>query len=159
LKVLTIESFDGKNGPFKWTVREKQQVLEKGSVVAHSNILSGLGVAALSPVGPPPAYRTHVLVLLENAIIYQPNQSTDGIDDIVFAFIQTLKRLSIDARDMNPGTSLEFLLIGRGWVDFPALTHLTLIYDNRHLVVDHDLLGLCPRVLDVHICDGTNRYE
>ncbi|KAK3831984.1 MAG: hypothetical protein J3R72DRAFT_238217 [Linnemannia gamsii] len=150
----------GRRG-FYWAVREKRRWLENhhlgsaGSVVSHS---SGGGNNNNSG--------GNDLVPLEHVEIFQYRVSSDEVDDIAFAFSQTLQSLLVDASNAPPGyptlpvPQSSVLHFGRGWVTLPCLTSLEIRgYPFRRLVLDSLLLTHCPNVVKVRIEDGITDYQ
>ncbi|KAF9118930.1 hypothetical protein BGX30_004204, partial [Mortierella sp. GBA39] len=91
----TLEMIPLSKGSFKWAVQEKATHAECGSLV--------------------PLQRVH---------IQEYHSFTDEINDIAFAFSNTLQFIRVD--DIVQGEGDPTVRIGQGWVDMPKLTHLTL---------------------------------
>ncbi|KAF9079318.1 hypothetical protein BGX23_004395, partial [Mortierella sp. AD031] len=105
------------------------------------------------------AAQEHGLIPLAYASITEGNTPfKDEIDDVAFAFSQTLLHLTVLASTSlrNPTRRIH---IGQGWVDLPLLTHLTLDADRARLMIDSQLLLHCPNVESVVLSDKTIVYH
>ncbi|KAG0378130.1 hypothetical protein BGX24_004679 [Mortierella sp. AD032] len=152
MRVLKLELFLASQGPFQWAVQEKRD-LEEFAATGRS-FYSDHEATFQS------AHRTHGLLQLEDITITGfDHDRTMAINDIVFAFSGTLKRLAIDSLERPPSILPEPLHLGQGWVSLPVLTHLTLKIDMNRLVIDPDLLTQCLNLTDVLISDWTLQYR
>lgn len=123
----TLEMTPLSKGSFKWAVQEKAMLAESGSLV--------------------PLQRVHI----------RDYQSfTDEINDIAFAFSNTLQYIRVDDILQDGGTPT--IRIGQGWVDMPKLTHLTLDIGRNRLIIDPMLLAHCPNLSFLDLMDYTTRY-
>jgi hypothetical protein len=128
LKKLRISAL-GK-GSFEWAVQEKRM----------------LGLDSSRGLAP-----------LEYVLIESYTMSTNEIDDIAFAFSNTLQSIIVN-EEIQPGPH-PTIRIGKGWVDLPLLTNLRLnIYRNR-LSVDEMILSHCPNLIHIELSDHPNEYS
>ncbi|KAF9079250.1 hypothetical protein BGX23_004595, partial [Mortierella sp. AD031] len=71
---------------------------------------------------------------------YSASLIKETVDDITFAFSQTLRRLSVVCYDSSSSTDRNRIIhvvdVGKNWVDLPFLTHLFLYTRQRRLVID-----------------------
>jgi hypothetical protein len=115
-------------GSFKWAVREKESAGgESGD-----------------------------LVPLERLSIQSYHSLTDEVNDIAFAFSNTLQHIRID--DTVQDGPAPTIRIGQGWVDMPKLTHLTMHIRMNRLLLDPLLLAHCHSLVDVDLMDSTLSY-
>ncbi|KAG0374616.1 hypothetical protein BGX24_010176 [Mortierella sp. AD032] len=109
-------------GSFTWAVQERRDKESLGNN-SHNITQSGTGVQALE--GPRPAYLEYGLVPLEEFDLWETEEEhlSDETDDVVFAFSQTLKKLTVTAatsqlmrppRTLHFGTALKKLSIAIG---------------------------------------------
>ncbi|KAG0297194.1 hypothetical protein BGZ96_007403 [Linnemannia gamsii] len=154
LTFLTIPSF-GK-GSFAWAVQEKREL--NALKINNSNIY-GLRSTALLLDTKRPAYVQHGLDPLERvgiAAFLEP--FTDEVDDIAYAFSETLVALVAHTTaivDQLPRT----VHFGRGWVTLPRLKHLSLNAQDARLTIDHLLLSLCPNIELIQITNDISQYQ
>ncbi|KAG0367339.1 hypothetical protein BGX24_003277 [Mortierella sp. AD032] len=149
LKYLDILSIGRES--FAWAVQEKRRSLcMPGS---RSVDCSGGEHGSQSSPDTEPLE----LVPLENVMMYGYDALTDEVDDIAYAFSQTLRRLIVLAADIQG--PLQTIHFGRGWVDLPLLTELDLKVHHHKLVLDPALLMCCPNVTLVIIADATVEYQ
>ena len=97
------------------------------------------------------------LIPLQRVYISGYTPSTDELDDIAFAFSDTLHTIDLTA-PIRVGNT-EAIRIGRGWVDLPRLTRIRLDGRRLRLEIDQLLLAHCPNVTDVKFKDGTQTYR
>ncbi|OAQ24360.1 hypothetical protein K457DRAFT_24228 [Linnemannia elongata AG-77] len=103
-----------------------------------------------------PALTEHELMPLEDVIILGGRERlTTEIDDIPFAFSQTLRKIAVAVE----GVFEEILCIGRGWVDLPVLMRLSINANLGRLVPDRDLFRHCPNLQRVLLSDKIKRYR
>ncbi|KAG0287736.1 hypothetical protein BGZ96_008366 [Linnemannia gamsii] len=124
LKSLKISAL-GK-GNFKWAVQEKES--------------AGGGSEDLVP--------------LESLNMRNCDSLTEEVNDIAFAFSNTLQRISVDEGVRGSTTRL-----GQGWVDMPKLTHLNITVRINRLLLDSLLLAHCPNLIVVNLTDKTQAYQ
>ncbi|KAG0063257.1 hypothetical protein BGZ89_009997 [Linnemannia elongata] len=113
---------------FKWAVQEKALLSESDSQV--------------------PLRRVH---------IQDYHSFTDEIDDIAFAFSNTLYFIRVD--DIVQNGDAPTIRIGQGWVDMPKLTYLTLDIRRNRLIIDPLLLAHCPNLVFLDLMDITTSYR
>ncbi|KAF9080927.1 hypothetical protein BGX23_001507, partial [Mortierella sp. AD031] len=155
LKELEMESLG--QGAFNWAVQEKKELKGLVDTTTSNNHTTGQGT--FSAEASRPVYLEHGLVPLESVSILENKEPlTDEISDILFAFCHTLKRLVIRAeeRGLHLPRSMH---IGRGCVDLPTLTYLTIGAAWNKLVVDEQLFNHCPNLIHVDLSDYTSQYQ
>ncbi|KAF9100088.1 hypothetical protein BGX23_006052 [Mortierella sp. AD031] len=159
LKHLMMDSLG--QGTFKWAVQEKERIMESvsnSSIMDTSNAKQDI---SLLQDDNRPLYMRHGLVPLEKASITESDKMafTDEIDDIAFAFCQTLKDLTINVPSESPFTPSDgpprSIYVGQGWVDLPNLTDLYISVCEARLIIDRDLLGRCPNLVNIDLFDHT----
>ncbi|KAG0219086.1 hypothetical protein BGX33_004893 [Mortierella sp. NVP41] len=121
LKELNVSTLH--DGAFKWAVQEKREMESLGGTTEGKG--HGGQERLTWTETPQLAHRYHGLIPLEHAIITELSVSSSAdIDDIVFAFNQTLKDLDVCVSiPFDRPRSFHF---GQGRVDLPALTILEL---------------------------------
>ncbi|KAF9541135.1 hypothetical protein EC957_003377 [Mortierella hygrophila] len=124
--LTTLEMRPLSKGSFKWAVQEKAMHAECGSLV--------------------PLQRVH---------IREYHSFTDEINDIAFAFSNTLQVIRVDDVAQGGGGPIR---IGQGWVDMPKLTYLTLNIRKSRLVIDPLLLEHCPNLTSLNLTEYTMGY-
>ncbi|KAF9545487.1 hypothetical protein EC957_010903 [Mortierella hygrophila] len=134
-------------GSFAWAVQEKRD--HEGRIITNK----GQGLAAweedLLPYG---------LVPLENFTIKeQLKPLTDEVDDVAFAFSQTLATITVTT--LGTDTEMRRIQLGRGWVDLPMLTQLEIQSNFARLDLHPELLSHCPNVTSVKLSDRTYGYQ
>ncbi|KAF9151518.1 hypothetical protein BG015_006563 [Linnemannia schmuckeri] len=158
LMLLDIPSLG--QGSFAWAVQEKRNLdAFNNNTSTGSGQGQGQGSATLLLDMDRPAYIKHGLVPLENVEIREFREPfTDEVDDIAFAFSQTLTRLKADASSFiaQLPRSIHF---GRGWITLPNLKHLSLNAKNARLIIDRHLLSLCPNIEHIDLADQTHEYR
>ncbi|KAF9908950.1 hypothetical protein EC991_009250 [Linnemannia zychae] len=146
-------------GAFKWAVQEKRELGWTGRVASAVKSDGGQGVLVLKEEGLE-TRQTHSLVPLERVYIKQQLiKSGDDIDDIAFAFNQTLKHFEVSAQPPFLRNRSKLIHVGRGWVDLPALTLLNLEVDSDHLVLEPRLLTHCPNLKFLVLSDMSRAYQ
>ncbi|KAK3845491.1 MAG: hypothetical protein J3R72DRAFT_418520 [Linnemannia gamsii] len=86
----------------------------------------------------------------------------DNLDDIAFAFSQSLRYLKVDVPTqgyLNLLNAPKPLHLGRGWVDLPLLTSLCLYVYSYRLVVDPPLLSRCLNLAHLWLDDSSLEYS
>ncbi|KAG0210525.1 hypothetical protein BGX33_004842 [Mortierella sp. NVP41] len=144
-------------GSFNWAVQEKRSMesLDKDNILNNSCSGSGL----LSDDGSRPAHLEYGLVpLSEVALREYRTPFTDEIDDIAFAFSNTLTIFQVTTSKGLSDLPRTFH-IGQGWVDLPKLTRLEINVGLSQLMVHPDLLGHCPNVINLRLADGIYDYS
>ncbi|KAF9126198.1 hypothetical protein BGW39_006808 [Mortierella sp. 14UC] len=124
LKKLNLRVFY--EGMFKWAVQEKKNMVES-------------------------------LVSLERINVDDSeiaNVDSSDLDDIVFAFSQTLTSLSIKQLSFS-----DTNILGQGWVELPTLTHLCLTADTRRIVLDPQVYACLPNLVSIQLSDPTLHYR
>lgn len=150
---------DGSMDRFKWAVEEKRRALSRPT--------SGLGTATEISGGVRASGTTMSLQqqqqqqqglvpLTKFTLTEQHRLIRDEIDDITFAFNQTLTHLAIFA-NVNPHSTTFQFKFGR--VDLPVLTHLTLSTTREVAVIDEQFLRRCPSLKSVTFADRTFHYQ
>ncbi|KAK5821561.1 hypothetical protein F5H01DRAFT_411302 [Linnemannia elongata] len=155
LRRLTVNDF--RAGAFKWAVQEKRDLERTDRTIGIGN--SFLEQSVLSPNEVlPPAHRIQGLVPLERISFLQPSVTcASDIDDIIFAFNQTLRHIKVCGQiqtDQPKSTP-----IGQTWIDLPVLTYLRVDLDTERLVVDQQLLSRCPNLTTLRLKDMTLNYS
>ncbi|KAG0204796.1 hypothetical protein BGX33_008278 [Mortierella sp. NVP41] len=152
LKQLSMASLGP--GSFNWAVQEKLDM--EGTRNYHNTIGDfDNGHASATQT----AFQQHSLIPLADVNIREGNTPIkDEVDDIAFAFSQTLQSLAVLASDSirDPTRRIH---IGKGWVDLPLLTSLSLDGSRARLVTDSRLLSHCPNVVSVMLGDKTMEYR
>ncbi|KAF9276146.1 hypothetical protein BGZ88_001905 [Linnemannia elongata] len=98
------------------------------------------------------------LVPLENFIIEEHLKPlTDEIDDVAFAFSQTLANITVRISGID--TEMRWIRFGRGWMDLPNLTRLEIQANFARLDLHPELLSHCPNVTCVRLSDRTYGYR
>ncbi|KAF9901392.1 hypothetical protein EC991_006212 [Linnemannia zychae] len=151
LKEVSVLS-TGKDG-FKWAVQEKKAMLDRlcrngegGQLLLQESTVSSHFESYQD---------THGLVPL-SSIHIEEFSAVEEIDDIAFAFSQTLKSLTVlkYSNIFQPTQP-----IGQGWVDLPLLTKLIIRgYWNR-LEIDRDLLSHFPNLVCLELVDDSTDYD
>ncbi|KAG9069459.1 hypothetical protein KI688_010361 [Linnemannia hyalina] len=138
----------------KWVVQEKRDL-----EVSSRNIVADNSEGERRPVAQDEislrAHQIHGLVPPEYIDIGLTLSSIDDMKDIVFAFSQTLKHLTIRSLDLSSLDLPDSIHVGQGWIDLPALTELHL---NQHLcsiVLDPQLLAHCLNLIFLRLNDNT----
>ncbi|KAF9901395.1 hypothetical protein EC991_006215 [Linnemannia zychae] len=153
LKKLSVLSL-GKDG-FKWAVQEKKAMLDRlcrhdegGQLLlqesaASSHFTSHQGTLELIPL---------------SSIYIEELSASEEIDDLAFAFSQTLESLTV-RKYLNMDLFHPTHPIGQGWVHLPVLTKLIIRgYWNR-LEIDRNLLSHFPNLVCLELADYTTDYN
>ncbi|KAF9151520.1 hypothetical protein BG015_006565 [Linnemannia schmuckeri] len=155
LKRLTVNDF--RAGTFKWAVQEKRELERTNRSAEISNIFPRQGILSPNEV-PQPLHPIQGLIPLERITILQPSVTcADDIDDIVFAFNQTLKHIKV--RGQIHANQPKSTSIGQAWIDLPVLTCLSVELDTERLTVDPQLLSRCPNLTSLRLKDMTLNYS
>lgn len=160
LTLLNLPSLG--QGSFSWAVQEKRDLMDalksNNGISLCNGQKQGKGSTLLSDTDRP-AYVRHGLVPLEKVVIREfRDPFTDEVDDIAYAFSQTLTYLQADASSYI--TQLpRCIYFGRGWVQLPNLRKLYLNAKNARLIIDRNLLSLCPNIERVVFEDQTHEYR
>jgi hypothetical protein len=143
-------------GTFAWAVQErKRQANNESRSLDNSD--GGQGSLDDDDDDATSAIRQVTLPPLKQVMMLGYNSSTDEGDDLAFAFSQTLMILNINvSEEPGPVTTISF---GRGWVELPLLTDLTLSGRHSRIVIDPALLTHCPSLARVNIGDATTEYR
>ncbi|KAF9114752.1 hypothetical protein BGX30_006493, partial [Mortierella sp. GBA39] len=130
-------------GTFKWAVQEKKA------------LGSGKKVSWLDRSRSAYLYLEHGLVSLEKVHLKEGagEPLTDELDDIVFAFDQTLRSIKFSSMYLSSLPSRPIHL-GRGWVELAALEYLS--FYTRRLVLDRLFFKLCPSLKSARLYDGSD---
>ncbi|KAF9902301.1 hypothetical protein EC991_005041 [Linnemannia zychae] len=153
LKELTVRSL-GTDG-FKWAVQEKKAMLDR-------LCRNGKGGQLLLPESAPSSHIAstkdpHGLVPL-SSIHIEEFSTVEEIDDIAFAFSQTLESLIVDKYSdlhlLQPVCTL-----GQGWADLPLLTKLSFRGCCNRLEIDNNLLSHFPNIVCLELADYTSDYN
>ncbi|KAF9902312.1 hypothetical protein EC991_005052 [Linnemannia zychae] len=153
LKELSMLSV-GKDA-FKWAVQEKKALLDR-------LCRNGEGAKLfLQESTASPHFNshqdTHRLVPL-SSIRIEDFSRTEVIDDIAFAFSQTLESLTV-RKYSNLDLLQPRFQIGRGWIDLPLLTKLCLQGYWDRLEIERDLLSHLPSLVCLEMIDSTTDYD
>ncbi|KAF9900961.1 hypothetical protein EC991_006709 [Linnemannia zychae] len=139
-------------GSFAWAVEEKKTRLRKhGAGSADSS--DGGQVSQSTPTAPDAD-----LVPLEEVVMFGYHSLTDEIDDIAYAFSQTLKRLIVLGLSIEQ-EQLATIHFGQGWVNLPVLTKIILSSRRHRVVIDPMLLMHCPSLEHATMLDATTEYQ
>ncbi|KAF9340276.1 hypothetical protein BGZ91_002778 [Linnemannia elongata] len=143
LEILGVEMDTLGPGTFKWAVQEKKA------------LDSEKGVSWLDKSRSAYLYLEHGLVSLEKVHLKDGagHPLTDELDDIAFAFDQTLKSIRFSSFCLSSAASRPIHL-GRGWLKLPALEHVS--FYTRGVVLDRNFFKLCPRLKSVRLYDGSD---
>lgn len=146
-------------GTFAWAVQEKRDLESLGSN-SHNTNSSVQGGVAPSLQESRPAYLEHGLVPLEEFNILESDEPlSDEDDSVVFAFSQTLKKLTMTAATYQQLHIPRILQVGGGWVDLPLLTTLYISAAWNRLSLDTQLYRHCPNLTLASFTDNTTRYR
>ncbi|KAF9145873.1 hypothetical protein BGX30_006356 [Mortierella sp. GBA39] len=155
-------------GAYKWAVEEKKAYLENnsGGNINYNDKAQEISLLQEDKIEDRHLYLRHGLVPLEIACISGfeelPLEITDEIDDIAYAFSDTLTTLNLNIpyifgeSILNNGdepTSMSTIRIGRGWVDLPNLRDLYIDARVARLVLDPELLVHCPNLVSLGLYD------
>ncbi|KAK3844663.1 MAG: hypothetical protein J3R72DRAFT_437731 [Linnemannia gamsii] len=187
LKRLTIRSLGG--GTYNWAVEEKKATLGVASNINSSGtatVNEGRTKSLLLQGNEDGEvdrrlFLRHGLVPLEEAYITlpgaEPFTDTDEVDDIAFAFSETLVKFNVsfssdmqdddDDENNDDNTSQQSSIkptirIGQGWVTLPNLCDLYIDTRSVRLVIDRELLSNCPNLVTVDLYDDATfayRYQ
>ncbi|KAK5822891.1 hypothetical protein F5H01DRAFT_377227 [Linnemannia elongata] len=166
LRTLMVGSL-GKRA-YKWAVEEKKAYLKNNSG-GNNNYNDKRQETLLlqeDEIEDRHLYLRHGLVPLEKADIWGledlPLKDMDEIDDIAYAFSETLTTLSLN---MPYTLNEDFLIngyeptpmwtirIGRGWIDLPNLRDLYIDARIARLFLDPELLVHCPNLVSLDLYD------
>ncbi|KAF9902302.1 hypothetical protein EC991_005042 [Linnemannia zychae] len=150
---LTVRSL-GTDG-FKWAVQEKKAMLDRLCRNGKGGQLLFQKSAASSHLASNQS--THGLVPL-SSIHIDEFSTVEEIDDIVFAFSQTLESLTV-FKYLKLYDSQPPLQIGQGWIDLPLLTNLNLQGCWTRLDIDRNLLSHFPNLVCLDMADYTSDYN
>ncbi|KAG0372748.1 hypothetical protein BGX24_012635 [Mortierella sp. AD032] len=153
LKELSVLSV-GKDG-FKWAVREKRAMQDRLCRFGDGESL--LPQEPITPSRLTIDRSKHVLVPLSDVCIAELG-TVEEIDDIAFAFSQTLEHFTVNKTSGVTHIMPPFY-IGQGWVDLPFLTKLKFRGCWNRLVIDRDMLSRCPSLVDLELVDFTVDYD
>lgn len=163
LRLLKLPSLG--QGSFSWAVEEKRHLLEALNKNNNNGISScsgqepGKGSTTLLSDVDRLAYVRHGLVPLESVDIREfRDPFTDEVDDIAYAFSQTLTYLKAIASPLITQFP-RFIHFGRGWVQLPNLRDLYFNAKNARLIIDRSLLSLCPNLENIDLADQTYEYQ
>ncbi|KAG0287740.1 hypothetical protein BGZ96_008370 [Linnemannia gamsii] len=149
-------------GAFKWAVQEKR--IKDGSVASAALLAKeetehedkGESLALLQEFGLVPL--TSVNIKEDDVPI------TDEVDDIAYAFSETLQSLTVEMtygtdedEDENQQQKPPPIHVGRGWVDLPKLRDIWINKSDR-LITHRMLLVHCPNVVSVSLTDESVQY-
>ncbi|KAG0257807.1 hypothetical protein BGZ95_005135 [Linnemannia exigua] len=163
LKYLEVASHQ--QGLFKWAVQERRTKEDPTGFTKYG------WKPLLVPETRQPAFVQHGLVPLEQVdyihlygqLIDNPEEDSIrhnvDLDDLVFAFGQTLQRLTVSTPNLDRARYPRSLTIGQGWVHLPALTRLELKAAVDRLVVDALLLTHCPNLMHLRMTDWTKDHH
>ncbi|KAG0276726.1 hypothetical protein BGZ95_007141 [Linnemannia exigua] len=148
LKRINVHA--SRKGMFKWAAQEK--------IDLERNV--GQGTLVLQNTSQP-THRINGLVPLEriNRRCDLNMDDLDDLDDIAFAFSQSLSYLSVDVPTQGFLNPPKLFHLGRGWVDLPVLTTLCLYVNSYRLVVDPQLLSRCPNLTHLWLDDSSLEYS
>ncbi|KAG0062612.1 hypothetical protein BGZ89_010532 [Linnemannia elongata] len=143
LEILGVEMDTLGPGTFKWAIQEKKA------------LDSEKGVSWLDKSRSVFLYLEHGLVSLEKVHLKDGagHPLTDELDDIAFAFDQTLKSIRFSSFCLSSAASRPIHL-GRGWLKLPALEHVS--FYTRGVVLDRNFFKLCPSLKSVRLYDGSD---
>ncbi|KAF9144429.1 hypothetical protein BG015_000117 [Linnemannia schmuckeri] len=148
-------------GSFAWATQEKRDMESIGSnnnTNTNTSIQGGVGGTSLQESRP--AYLEHGLVPLEEFNILESDEPlSDEDDNVVFAFSQTLKKLTMTAATYEQLHIPRILQVGGGWVDLPLLTTLYISAAWNRLSLDIHLYRHCPNLMLASFTDNTTRYR
>lgn len=134
-------------GSFAWAVQEKRD--HDSGIVSNTGQKGGSWEEELQP---------RSLVPLEHfTITEQLKPLTDEVDDVAFAFSETLTTITVTTLGMD--TEMRWIQFGRGWVDLPILTRLDIDTNFARLDIHPELLKHCPNVTFVKLADRTYGYR
>lgn len=131
-------------GTFKWAVQEKKSLESRQEI-------SYLDRSRLAY-----QYLERGLVPLETAHLKEGagEPLSDELDDITFAFNQTLKNLEFSSFYL-PSVPSRSIHLGQGWVGLPAMEHIS-VFAGR-LTVDRHFFQRCPNLKSARLFDGDDQ--
>lgn len=166
LRKLTMGSL-GKEA-YKWAVEEKKAYLENtsGGNNSYNDKRQESPLLQEGEIEDRHLYLRHGLVPLEEANISGleevPLKDMDEINDIAYAFSETLTTINFNMRctfdesllnDGSEPTPMWTIRIGRGWVHLPNLRDLYIDARVACLVLDPELLVHCPNLVSLDLYD------
>ncbi|KAF9147346.1 hypothetical protein BG015_011035 [Linnemannia schmuckeri] len=153
----SLESIDLPAGCFKWAVEKRRRMINPSgdTTITINNTNSKIK---------PPTQATSILAddlpPLSNVSLWDRTSTfTDDLNDIAFAFSPTLKQITVQPTTTHTPAVLRQMTYGRGWINLPLLTHLSLDTGYDRLVIDRELLTHCPNVVTVMLRDHTTEYR
>ncbi|KAG0061541.1 hypothetical protein BGZ89_011370 [Linnemannia elongata] len=150
LKQLCMVSLG--QGSFNWAAQEKRDMETRHGRI-NKEVPSTLQ-------GPRTADAEHGLVPLEVVKLFEHAEPhTDELNDIAFAFSQTLVSIDFHSASLEIFDPSRSIHLGQGWITLPRLKRLALIGDAGRIVVDRALFTHCPNATHVEINDGTEEYH
>ncbi|KAF9922424.1 hypothetical protein FBU30_007446 [Linnemannia zychae] len=169
LKNLKVQSLG--NGGFRWAVDEKdkfaefcangflsnvRKVDEQDSSPLHSIKSANNDTQSSIQLE---QWRRGLIPLKHIELNGRAQILTDEIDDILFAFNQTLQDLSVESYVYSNGPQY-FTIRKFGWINLPALTQLSLnIYSVRLCIEYSEFFLNCPNIETLSLVDGTLDYQ
>ncbi|KAK3831575.1 MAG: hypothetical protein J3R72DRAFT_495532 [Linnemannia gamsii] len=155
LKTLHISTL-GENS-FQWAVQEKR-LKEASNRGVSSNTDGRFGQDGSTPDAAQMSYWQNGLIPISDVRLEEfETPLTNEVDDIAFAFSQTLSRLMVNTARTAP--DMESTLFGQGWEDLPVLRTLEMYAMGKRLIIDSQLLQHCPNVIDVELIDDSVSYR
>ncbi|KAG0282124.1 hypothetical protein BGZ96_000805 [Linnemannia gamsii] len=131
-------------GTFKWAVQEKRSLESRQDI-------SYLDRGRLAY-----RYLERGLVPLETVHLKEGagEPLSDELDDITFAFSQTLKNLKFSSFYL-PSIPSRSIHLGHGWMGLPAMEHIS-VFAGR-LTVDRHFFKRCPNLKSARLFDGDDQ--
>ncbi|KAF8949530.1 hypothetical protein BGZ47_000071 [Haplosporangium gracile] len=143
---------------FKWAVQEKRR--KNGLDDAYDNNAGpGHGFSSQDMDLDLESLWQNGLVPLADVKITEGSMPlTNEVNDIAFAFSETLSRLEFNTSRgfRHPTRSFSF---GQKWVNLPVLTTLLLNTERDRLKIDALLLKHCPNLVEIKLSDHTLQYR
>ncbi|KAF9330618.1 hypothetical protein BGZ91_000082, partial [Linnemannia elongata] len=150
LKQLRMASLG--QGSFNWAAQEKRDMETRRGRINKE--------APSTLQGPRTADAEHGLVPLEVVKLFEHTEPhTDELNDIAFAFSQTLVSIDFHSASLEIFDPSRSIHLGQGWITLPRLIRLALIGDAGRIVVDRALFTHCPNATHIEINDGTEEYH
>ncbi|KAK3808224.1 MAG: hypothetical protein JOS17DRAFT_765922 [Linnemannia elongata] len=166
---FTVQSLSAR-GCFDWAVQEKMDLerLRQDHVSTTTTTIVGSGPTRkpqsrqqhdIPSESTPsqPAHVRHGLVNLEWFKLEECRMPSRDLDAAIFAFGQSLKRLTIEALRGPP--NVQAINIGRDWCTLPNMVVLELQAHTHRLVLDPLLFTRLPRLKRLRIKDETLEYS
>lgn len=143
-------------GSFKWAVDERRLAEQQQGQDVLSTAADRLAEERRGTVYRR-EFRRRGLIRLEEINMSGPIVPVaDELRDLMIAFCNTLKSIECICYGASDSRTSR---LGNGWVELPALTHLSLGLSTKGSFYDPQLLCHCPNVVSVLLYDKTREYQ